>query len=83
MEQQGFAIDPYTMRSLRYLRDPERLWVAMDELDEAATAQESQSTLPVNEAETNSEPVLSSEEQREKELDEGLGKLGNKMKSKL
>ena len=83
MEQQGFAIDPYTMRSLRYLRDPERLWVAMDELDEAATAQDSQSTIPVNESETNSEPVLSNEEQREKELDEGLGKLGNKMKSKL
>jgi hypothetical protein len=33
MEEEGFSINPYTMKSLRYLRDPERLWVAIDELD--------------------------------------------------
>lgn len=81
MEEQGFSIDPYTMKSLRYLRDPERLWVAIDELDEAAPAEGRQSAK--TEPETNPEPALSTEEQREKELDEGLGKLGNKTKPKL
>ncbi|KAL2836173.1 hypothetical protein BJY01DRAFT_252135 [Aspergillus pseudoustus] len=33
MESEGFTMDEYSMRSLRYLRDPERLWVAVDELD--------------------------------------------------
>ncbi|KAJ5369650.1 hypothetical protein N7509_014262 [Penicillium cosmopolitanum] len=85
MEQQGFSIDPYTMKSLRYLRDPERLWVAIDELDEAAPAH-AQDTQPAK-IETTPEhepkPELSSEERLEKELDEGLGKLGGKMKPKL
>ena len=35
MEEQGFAVDPYTMRSLRYLKDPEQLWVTIEELDRA------------------------------------------------
>lgn len=43
MEEQGFPIDPYTMKSLRYLRGPERLWVAIDELDKRVTEQEPQS----------------------------------------
>jgi hypothetical protein len=29
-------MDDHSMRSLRYLREPERLWVTMDELDKAA-----------------------------------------------
>ncbi|CAG8123368.1 unnamed protein product [Penicillium olsonii] len=36
MEEQGFAIDHHTMKSLRYLRDPERLWVSVEELDQGA-----------------------------------------------
>ncbi|KAJ5995769.1 hypothetical protein N7481_002746 [Penicillium waksmanii] len=83
MEQQGFSIDPYTMKSLRYLRDPERLWVAIDELDEAAPAPPQDSQPAEIEPSPEHEPELSSEEQREKELDEGLGKLGSKMKPKL
>lgn len=79
MEEQGFAIDPYTMKSLRYLRDPERLWVAIDELDEATAAADPQST----KLGLNPDAALSSEEQHEKLLDEGLEKLGNKMKPKL
>jgi hypothetical protein len=87
MEQQGFSIDPYTMKSLRYLRDPERLWVAIDELDEvapaAAQAQAQDGQSAKIETASEPEPELSTEEQREKELDEGLGKLGSKMKPKL
>jgi pentatricopeptide repeat protein len=33
MERKGLAPDKYTLNSLRYLQDPERLWVAIDELD--------------------------------------------------
>ncbi|KAL3448816.1 hypothetical protein BJX65DRAFT_274536 [Aspergillus insuetus] len=36
MESEGFTMDDHSMRSLRYLREPERLWVTMDELDKAA-----------------------------------------------
>lgn len=35
MEEQGFTVDSYTLKSLRYLKDPERLWVAIEELDRA------------------------------------------------
>lgn len=38
METQGFKVDAYTMKSLRYLRDPERLWMAIDELDKIEAA---------------------------------------------
>ncbi|KAL2004026.1 hypothetical protein VTN02DRAFT_824 [Thermoascus thermophilus] len=36
MEEHGFSVDTYTMKSLRFLRDPERLKAAIDELDKAA-----------------------------------------------
>ncbi|PLB35892.1 pentatricopeptide repeat protein [Aspergillus candidus] len=34
MEAQGLSIDAYTMKSLRYLHDPEQLWEVVKELDE-------------------------------------------------
>jgi pentatricopeptide repeat protein len=33
MESQGFSLDSYTLRALRFLRDPEQLRVAISELD--------------------------------------------------
>ncbi|KAE8379416.1 hypothetical protein BDV26DRAFT_259385 [Aspergillus bertholletiae] len=38
MEAQGYSIDSYTMKSLRYLQDPERLWIAVEELDKVTDA---------------------------------------------
>ncbi|KAL4751496.1 hypothetical protein BDW72DRAFT_212718 [Aspergillus terricola var. indicus] len=35
MEFEGIKPDSFTLNPLRYLRDPERLWVAIDELDRA------------------------------------------------
>ena len=67
MEQAGHAIDPYTMKSLRYLRDPERLWVAIDELDERHSE-----TL-----------VHNDEQKRDGLVDRGLEKLDSQLKSKL
>ncbi|KAL3459909.1 hypothetical protein BJX64DRAFT_263910 [Aspergillus heterothallicus] len=36
MENEGFTMDQFSLRSLRYLWDPERLWAAVDELDRAS-----------------------------------------------
>ncbi|KAL4954803.1 hypothetical protein BDW69DRAFT_193766 [Aspergillus filifer] len=36
MQDAGFEADRFTINSLRYLRDPERLWVAVDELYSAS-----------------------------------------------
>ncbi|PWY83282.1 hypothetical protein BO94DRAFT_536752 [Aspergillus sclerotioniger CBS 115572] len=33
LEAQGFIADAYTMKSLSYLREPEQLWAAMEQLD--------------------------------------------------
>ncbi|KAJ6088315.1 hypothetical protein N7486_009576 [Penicillium sp. IBT 16267x] len=74
MEQQGFSIDPYTMKSLRYLRDPERLWVAIDELDRKAT--ETSLALDTPEPESTG----GRQEERDQLTDSGLEKLGSKMK---
>jgi pentatricopeptide repeat protein len=74
MEQQGFSIDSYTMKSLRYLRDPERLWVAIDELDRKAT----ETSLALDTLEP--EFAGSKEEERDQLIDSGLEKLGSKMK---
>lgn len=80
MEEAGFPIDPYTMKSLRYLRDPERLWVAIDELDKNATDASTQKVISTPEPESD---VRSDHKQREKLLDSGLQKLGTKIKPKL
>ncbi|KAJ5563887.1 hypothetical protein N7513_000129 [Penicillium frequentans] len=77
MEQQGFSIDSYTMKSLRYLRDPERLWVAIDELDRKAT--ETSLALDTPEPESTG----SKQEERDQLIDSGLEKLGSKMKPQL
>ncbi|KAL4946246.1 hypothetical protein BDV06DRAFT_152549 [Aspergillus oleicola] len=38
MQDAGYNPDQYTINSLRYLRDPERLWVAVDELYAASNS---------------------------------------------
>lgn len=76
MEAQGFTLDAYTMKSLRYLRDPERLWVAVDELDHAAQEAESARSPPAqNDAAI--EDAL-----RDDLIEKGLQKLGDKTKVK-
>ncbi|KAJ5935897.1 hypothetical protein N7454_005195 [Penicillium verhagenii] len=77
MEAQGFPIDAHTMKSLRYLRDPERLWVAIDELDRKAT--ESSLVLDTPEPELTG----SKEETHDQLVDSGLEKLGSKSKPDL
>ncbi|KAL2802129.1 hypothetical protein BJX63DRAFT_438176 [Aspergillus granulosus] len=71
MESEGFTMDQYSMRSLRYLRDPERLWVAIDELDLASNPSSESS---------------SSESEKGKEtaslLDQGLTRLKDNMSKK-
>ncbi|CEJ59156.1 hypothetical protein PMG11_07791 [Penicillium brasilianum] len=76
MEAQGFALDSYTMKSLRYLRDPERLWVAVDELDHAAL--EADSVRPS----TAQSPAAVEDALREELIEIGLQKLGDKNKPK-
>ncbi|KAJ0424562.1 hypothetical protein BJY00DRAFT_308990 [Aspergillus carlsbadensis] len=36
MESEGFTMDEHSMRSLRFLREPDRLWATIDELDKAS-----------------------------------------------
>lgn len=72
MEEQGFTIDPYTMKSLRYLRDPERLWVAIDELDKKFPEESSQQMTSKPEGKSSSPTEDQSEDQL---LDMGLQKL--------
>ncbi|KAI9376826.1 hypothetical protein BJX61DRAFT_488447 [Aspergillus egyptiacus] len=39
MEREGFVVDEHTVKSLRYLREPERLWIAVEELDKSSEQQ--------------------------------------------
>jgi pentatricopeptide repeat protein len=71
MEQQGFPIDHYTMKSLRYLRDPERLWVSMEELDDQQVQKSGQPT-PALESTFD---VHVDTEERDLLIDRGLEKL--------
>ncbi|KAJ5768851.1 hypothetical protein N7520_003410 [Penicillium odoratum] len=73
MEQEGFSIDSYTMKSLRYLRDPERLWIAIDELDRKAT----ETSLALG---TETESTGNKQQDHDQLVDSGLEKLGSKMK---
>ncbi|KAJ5587875.1 uncharacterized protein N7459_003640 [Penicillium hispanicum] len=80
MEQEGFSIDSYTMKSLRYLRDPDRLWVAIDELDTKPPQAEPQ------EAAIDPGPELTADcgaPAHEDLVDRGLKRLRSKLKSKL
>jgi pentatricopeptide repeat protein len=49
MERHGFAIDQYTIKSLRWVRDPDSLWDAMDAMDETATSAQSSESTEVDE----------------------------------
>ncbi|KAJ5297925.1 hypothetical protein N7508_008174 [Penicillium antarcticum] len=77
MEQQGFAIDPYTMKSLRYLRDPERLWVSMEELDDQHI-QKGLAPTALTSSGPTSEIYVDTEE-RDLLIDRGLEKLKPKL----
>ncbi|KAJ9209899.1 hypothetical protein DTO166G4_8512 [Paecilomyces variotii] len=68
MEEQGFPVDAYTMKGLRYLRDPERLRTAIEELDQ-------------RDALRNQHSQLEGREEREQLLDEGLRRLAEKSNS--
>lgn len=62
MESHGYKIDSYTIRPLRFLRDPERLGAALDELDQK-TAEQARWEQEVEEKE------------REELLEQGLRRL--------
>lgn len=76
MEAQGFALDSYTMKSLRYLRDPERLWVAVDELDHAAQEADSVRSSAVQKSAAIGDAL------RDELIEKGLQKLGDKNRPK-
>lgn len=40
MEQHGYPIDAHTLKCLRYLHDPERVWIALEDLDHKAAEEE-------------------------------------------
>ncbi|KAL2832010.1 hypothetical protein BDW59DRAFT_169458 [Aspergillus cavernicola] len=73
MESEGFTIDDYTVKSLRYLRNPEQLWVSIDELDKESEEAFDQSS------------VLSDQEQEKEALslvDQGLQRWKDQLKLK-
>ena len=70
MEAQGYDMNPYTMNSLRYLRDSERLWIALEELDQRATDQAHMALSKV--------PVNRSVDARDQLLEQGLLRLKGK-----
>jgi pentatricopeptide repeat protein len=76
MEAQGFTLDSYTMKSLRYLRDPERLWVAVDELDHAAQEADFAAR-----SSTEQSPAAIEDALRDDLIEKGLQKLGDKNKA--
>jgi hypothetical protein len=72
MEEEGFSINPYTMKSLRYLRDPERLWVAIDELDKRVPDEGLEREVSTPESESGSRE---DEKLKEPLIDSALKKL--------
>lgn len=73
MELEGFTPDKYTHNSLRFLRDPERLWAAVEELDQGPDP--GSGVEPSNQT-TAKEPDSVSL------LDQGLRRLRDSMKAK-
>lgn len=69
MEGHGFSIDAYTLKCLRYLKDPESLKVAIEDLDRRGAKQDEPS-----------EPDKDGENERL--LEEGLRRLAAKSKTK-
>ena len=83
MEKQGFNVDSYTLRSLSYLRDPNRLWVVLDELDKVRVVHHKKSGQPVDPLESEF-PAEDEDTTREYEvlLDQGLRRLDEKKRRK-
>ncbi|KAE8393963.1 hypothetical protein BDV23DRAFT_22514 [Aspergillus alliaceus] len=76
MEDQGYSMDSYTMKCLRYLQDPERLWIAVEELDKVTDARHDMVTSlgqrPLEENELDEDELL---------LEQGLRRLCEKKES--
>lgn len=70
LEDQGLSIDAYTMKGLRYLRDPEQLWIAVEQLD-----LKSASHLRRDAFNPNPESPQLDEAETEQLLDRGLQRL--------
>lgn len=83
MEKQGFNVDSYTLRSLSYLRDPNRLWVVLDELDKVRVVHHKKSGQPADPLESEF-PAEDEDTTREYELllDQGLRRLDEKKRRK-
>lgn len=85
MEEQGFAVDEYTMRSLRYLHNPERLWEVMDEFDQVEAMSRGEENVreqkPPEQRVTRS-PEEEAAREHEELLEQGLRRLIEKKKAK-
>jgi pentatricopeptide repeat protein len=76
MEAQGYSMDSYTMKCLRYLQDPERLWIAVGELDMATDARHDMLTS------SDQKPLEESEQDEDEQLlAQGLQRLRRKRES--
>jgi hypothetical protein len=67
------------MKSLRYLRDPERLWVAIEEMDEGLNSGGTHKLLTLEPA----SDVHTDQKEQDELIDNGLEKLGSKLKPKI
>ncbi|KAE8147011.1 hypothetical protein BDV25DRAFT_161357 [Aspergillus avenaceus] len=77
MESQGYSMDSYTIKSFRYLQDPERLWVAVEELDNATETPECETVTSLDQ-EVPEEYDLDDDEYL---LEQGLRRLSGLKKS--
>ncbi|KAL5043670.1 hypothetical protein BDW71DRAFT_187548 [Aspergillus fruticulosus] len=73
MEFEGIKPDSYTLNPLRYLRDPERLWVAIDDLDRAEFRKGTSG---------NDWNAVESKENEESLFEQGLQRLKDNVKAK-
>ncbi|CAI7599754.1 unnamed protein product [Penicillium bialowiezense] len=77
MEEQGFSIDHHTMKGLRFLRDPERLWNSIEEMDRGHGPDVYQAPRGVK----LSSDVHKGEQERDDLINSGLQKLELKSKA--
>lgn len=85
MEEQGFAVDEYTMRSLRYLHNPERLWEVMDEFDQVEAMSRGEENVREQkppEPRVTRSPEEEAAREHEELLEQGLRRLIEKKKAK-
>ena len=75
MEAQGYSMDSYTMKCLRYLQDPERLWIAVEELDQATDARHDMVTS------LDQRPLEHESDEDEHLLEQGLRRLSERKES--